>query len=212
MLRLARFSSVLAVALALGIAGCAPEKLTRGYDGSGGSGSGSTASSGGSGSSGSSSGGSSSGGSSGGQALTEAEAAQIAEELEQLTGAAPESTAKYFMETVGDRVHFAYDRHDLTDEARRVLKRQALWLSINPSATITVEGHCDERGTRSYNLALGARRAQSVKQYLTSAGILSNRVTTVSYGKERPVSLCSNESCWKTNRRGVSVVRGVPES
>ncbi len=193
MLRLARFSSVLAVALALGIAGCAPEKLTRGYDGSGGS---STAS----GSSGSS------------ESLTTADVAQITEELEQLTGTAPESTAKYFMETVGDRVHFAYDRHDLTDEARRVLKRQALWLSINPSATITVEGHCDERGTRSYNLALGARRAQSVKQYLTSAGILSNRITTVSYGKERPVSLCSNESCWSTNRRGVSVVRGVPES
>lgn len=197
MLRLARFSSALAVALALGVAGCAPEKLTRGYGEDGGSstsGSGSASASGGS------------------QTLTTAEVEQITEELEQLTGQAPESTAKYFMETVGDRVHFAYDRHDLTDEARRVLKRQALWLSINPSATITVEGHCDERGTRSYNLALGARRAQSVKQYLTSAGILSNRITTVSYGKERPVSLCSNESCWKVNRRGMSVVRGVPES
>lgn len=193
MLRLAKYSSVLAVILTFAVAGCASKTTSDEQGGVIGEGTPVVEAP-------------------PAEPLTVEEVEVAADELTELTGHAPESTAKYFRETVGDRVHFAYDRHDLSDEARRVLKRQALWLSINPSATLTIEGHCDERGTRSYNLALGARRAQAVKQYLVSAGVFSNRITTVSYGKERPVSLCSNESCWSVNRRGVSVVDGVPDS
>lgn len=107
---------------------------------------------------------------------------------------------------VGDAVHFEYDRYQLRDEDRNLLQRQAAWLQKYPQVRVTVEGHCDERGTREYNLALGARRANAVKEYLVSLGVSSGRVDTISYGKERPVCTQSSEDCWAQNRRGVTTV------
>lgn len=123
-------------------------------------------------------------------------------------------TLEEFMVTVGDRVFFDTALHTLDAEAQEALRRQAGWLIENPGASITVEGHADERGTRAYNLALGDRRANSARNYLVSLGVPSNRVRTVSYGKERPESdaLCSSESCWWRNRRALTVVAGVPSS
>jgi len=107
---------------------------------------------------------------------------------------------------VGDTVHFAYDRSDVQDEDRGTLQRQAAWLQKFPQIRVTVQGNCDERGTREYNLALGARRANAVKEYLVSLGVSGARVETISYGKERPTCTESNESCWAQNRRGVTVI------
>ncbi len=106
---------------------------------------------------------------------------------------------------VPDRVFFAYDSYSLTSAAQSSLSIQAKWLKANPSVTISVEGHADERGTREYNLALGDRRANSAKDYLMSQGISSNRVTTISYGKEKPVKSGSNDTAWAQNRRSVTV-------
>lgn len=107
---------------------------------------------------------------------------------------------------VGDRVFFDFDKYDLRPEAREQLERQAAWLKANPNVTVTVEGHADERGTREYNLALGERRADSTRNYLVALGIDPNRIQTISYGKERPAVLGSNEAAWAQNRRGVTVV------
>jgi peptidoglycan-associated lipoprotein len=107
---------------------------------------------------------------------------------------------------VGDTVHFDYDKYDITDEDRGTLQRQAAWLAKYPSVRVTIEGHCDERGTREYNLALGARRANAVKEYLASLGVSSGRMETISYGKERPMCTESSESCWAQNRRGVTTI------
>ncbi|MGH6946405.1 MAG: peptidoglycan-associated lipoprotein Pal [Kiloniellales bacterium] len=107
---------------------------------------------------------------------------------------------------VGDRVFFDYDQSDLTGDARGTVERLAVWLNTYPAVTLVVEGHCDERGTREYNLALGERRANSVRDYLIALGIDGNRVSTISYGKERPAVLGSNEQAWAQNRRGVFVV------
>jgi len=109
---------------------------------------------------------------------------------------------------VGDRVFFAFDKYNLSSDARSILEKQAAWLAKYPSTTITVEGHCDERGTREYNLGLGERRANSVKDYLVALGTNPNRIKTISYGKERPVALGSNEAAWAQNRRGVTKVTG----
>jgi peptidoglycan-associated lipoprotein len=107
---------------------------------------------------------------------------------------------------VGDRVFFGYDRSDLSPQAQQTAETLAAWLRQYPSVTITIEGHCDERGTRDYNLALGERRASSVRDYLVALGIDGNRMTTISYGKERPAVLGSNEDAWAQNRRAVFVV------
>ncbi|MBM3599106.1 MAG: peptidoglycan-associated lipoprotein Pal [Alphaproteobacteria bacterium] len=107
---------------------------------------------------------------------------------------------------VGDRVFFDFDKYDVKPAGQQVLQKQAAWLKTYPNVTLTVEGHCDERGTREYNLALGERRATAVKNYLVALGINANRVRTISYGKERPAVLGSNEAAWSQNRRGVSVV------
>ncbi|ANC91030.1 peptidoglycan-associated lipoprotein Pal [Azospirillum humicireducens] len=115
-------------------------------------------------------------------------------------------SAEDFVVNVGDRVFFGLDRYDLSPEARATLDRQAKWLQTYGSVTVTVEGHADERGTREYNLALGERRANSVKNYLAAKGITANRVNVVSYGKERPAVVGSNEAAWSQNRRGVTVV------
>jgi len=111
-----------------------------------------------------------------------------------------------FRVNVGDTVHFEYDRYAITSEDRDILQRQAAWLQKYQQVRVTVEGHCDERGTREYNLALGARRANAVKEYLVSLGVSSARVQTISYGKERPICTESNESCWAQNRRGVTTI------
>jgi peptidoglycan-associated lipoprotein len=107
---------------------------------------------------------------------------------------------------VGDRVFYAYDSTVLTSEAQRTLERQAAWLKQYSAVNVTVEGHCDERGTREYNLALGERRATAAKKYLVSQGISSKRISTISYGKERPAVVGSDESAWSQNRRAVTVV------
>lgn len=107
---------------------------------------------------------------------------------------------------VGDRVFYDFDKSDLKPEARRQVEKWAQWLRQYPNVTVTVEGHCDERGTREYNLGLGERRAASAKRFLTSLGIDARRVATISYGKERPAVVGSNDAAWSQNRRGVMVV------
>ena len=107
---------------------------------------------------------------------------------------------------VGDRVFFDFDRTDIKPEGRTVIERQANWLKQYPNVTVTVEGHCDERGTREYNLALGERRATAVKNALVALGVPANRVQTISYGKERPAVVGSNDASYAQNRRGVTVV------
>jgi peptidoglycan-associated lipoprotein len=115
-------------------------------------------------------------------------------------------SAEDFRVNVGDTVHFDFDKYDVLDNDKGTLQRQAAWLSKYPSVRVTVEGHCDERGTREYNLALGARRANAVKEYLVSLGVSSARVDTISYGKEHPICTESNEDCWAQNRRGVTTI------
>ena len=111
------------------------------------------------------------------------------------------------VQNVGDRVFFDFDRSDLKPEARATLERQAAWLKQYANVRLQIEGHCDERGTREYNLALGERRANAAKNYLVALGIPAARLSTISYGKERPAVLGSNESAWAQNRRAVSVVQ-----
>jgi peptidoglycan-associated lipoprotein len=113
---------------------------------------------------------------------------------------------------VGDTVHFGYNEYNVEDADKQILSRQAAWLQKYPSVRVTVEGHADERGTREYNLALGARRANAVKEILVSQGVSAGRVETVSYGKERPICTESSESCWAQNRRGVTTVTGGANS
>lgn len=117
----------------------------------------------------------------------------------------PKSLA-YFQQRVGDRVFFAVDQHTLSPEARGVLSGQAQWLASNPGYAIIMEGHADEQGTREYNLALGARRATSAKDFLVSQGVAPGNIRTISYGKERPVEVCSTEACYTRNRRAVTVL------
>ena len=116
------------------------------------------------------------------------------------------SSPGYFKETVGDRVLFAVDQSTISDGARQTLSAQAQWLTSNPGYTAIIEGHADEQGTREYNLALGARRAASVRDFLVSQGVSAGRLETLTYGKERPIEVCSTESCYAKNRRAVTVV------
>lgn len=110
------------------------------------------------------------------------------------------------VQNVGDRVFFDFDKSDIKPEGQKTLEKQAAWLKKYPNVTVTVEGHCDDRGTREYNLALGARRAAAVKKALIALGIPANRISTISYGKERPAVVGDNEAAWAQNRRGVTVV------
>lgn len=119
-----------------------------------------------------------------------------------------EGSAEHFVQTAGDRVFFGLDRHDLTDEARATLRRQAAWLASYPDARILIAGNCDERGTREYNLALGARRANAAHAYLVSQGVDPSRISTTSYGKERPTCMQSNETCWAVNRNATTSITG----
>ena len=130
------------------------------------------------------------------------------------SGSSSDTTTTYSYDTdpktalikVGDRVLFGYDSSELDDEDRSVLDNQAKFLNQNPSLKVTIEGHCDERGTREYNLALGEKRASAVKDYLISVGINSERISVVSYGKERPQVLGSNKAAWSMNRRSVTTI------
>jgi peptidoglycan-associated lipoprotein len=121
-------------------------------------------------------------------------------------------SAQDFRVNVGDTVHFAFNDYNIEDSDKTVLGRQAAWLTKYPSVRVTIEGNCDERGTREYNLALGARRANAVKEYLVSQGVSNGRIETISYGKERPICTESNEDCWAQNRRGVTNITGGANS
>lgn len=122
-------------------------------------------------------------------------------------GTATPGTQEDLVVNVGDRVLFGYDSYDLSPEGRTTLESQAAWLGQYPNLSVTIEGHADERGTREYNLALGERRANTVKNYLTTLGVDASRLSTVSYGKERPAVEGSDESAWAQNRRSVTTVQ-----
>jgi peptidoglycan-associated lipoprotein len=124
-----------------------------------------------------------------------------------MASAATPGSQQDFVVNVGDRVFFETDSSDLSPQARATLDKQAQWLNnYSQYGQFTVEGHADERGTREYNIALGARRAQTVRDYLISRGVAANRMHTISYGKERPVAVCDDISCWSQNRRAVTVL------
>jgi peptidoglycan-associated lipoprotein len=123
-----------------------------------------------------------------------------------IAGAATPGSQQDFIVNVGDRVFFETDSSELTPQARETLDKQAQWLNQYNRYAFTIEGHADERGTREYNIALGARRAQTVREYLTSRGVMAQRMHTISYGKERPVAVCNDISCWSQNRRAVTVL------
>lgn len=123
-----------------------------------------------------------------------------------LGSASDPTSVAYFNQTIGDRVLFAVDQSTLSAEAQTVLAGQANWLNQNPGYSAIIEGHADEQGTREYNLALGERRANAVREFLISRGVAGNRLRTISYGKERPIEICSNEACYAQNRRAVTVL------
>jgi peptidoglycan-associated lipoprotein len=127
-------------------------------------------------------------------------------------GAGTPGSAQDFVVNIGDRVFFETDSSDLTPQATATLDKQAAWLNQYPRYAITMEGHADERGTREYNFALGARRAQAARDYLASRGVNASRIKTISFGKERPVAVCDDISCWSQNRRAVTVLGGAAGS
>jgi peptidoglycan-associated lipoprotein len=121
-------------------------------------------------------------------------------------GSAAPGSQQDFVVNVGDRVFFENDSSELTPQSITTLEKQAQWLQVYNQYTFTIEGHADERGTREYNIALGARRAETVRDYLASRGVPPQRMRTISYGKERPVAVCNDISCWSQNRRAVTVL------
>jgi len=123
-------------------------------------------------------------------------------------GAATPGSSQDFTVNVGDRIFFDTDSSSIRADAQGILTRQAQWLNRYSNYTVTVEGHADERGTREYNLALGARRAASTRDFLVARGVAAARIRTISYGKERPVAVCDDISCWSQNRRAVTVLNG----
>jgi peptidoglycan-associated lipoprotein len=123
-----------------------------------------------------------------------------------MAGAAAPGSQQDFIVNVGDRVFFDTDSSELSPQARATLDKQAQWLNQYAQYAFVIEGNADERGTREYNIALGARRAQTVREYLTSRGIAGRRMRTISFGKERPVAVCNDISCWSQNRRAVTVL------
>jgi peptidoglycan-associated lipoprotein len=128
------------------------------------------------------------------------------QQVDETSSAAAPGSQQDFVVNVGDRVFFETDSSELTQQARATLDKQAQWLNNYSRYAFTIEGHADERGTREYNIALGARRAQTVREYLVSRGIAAQRMRTISYGKERPVAVCDDISCWSQNRRAVTVL------
>lgn len=130
----------------------------------------------------------------------------VIEQTPEPAGPTPGSVEDFEV-NAGDRVFFALDQHTLSSEARATLRRQAAWLSSYPGARILIAGNCDERGTREYNLALGARRANAARDFLVSQGVDPSRISTVSYGKERPTCNRSTQECWATNRNAMTVIQ-----
>ena len=128
------------------------------------------------------------------------------QQVDQTGASAAPGSQQDFVVNVGDRVFFETDSSELTEQARATLDKQAQWLNNYNRYSFTIEGHADERGTREYNIALGARRAQTVRDYLISRGVPAQRMHTISYGKERPVAVCNDISCWSQNRRAVTVL------
>ncbi len=126
-----------------------------------------------------------------------------------LKGNVKPGSGQDFVVNVGDRVFFEEDKSTLNAQAQGTLDKQAKWLTGYAQYTITIEGHADERGTRQYNIALGARRATAARDYLVSRGIAASRIKTISYGKERPVAVCNDNSCWSQNRRAVTVLNNA---
>jgi peptidoglycan-associated lipoprotein len=142
-------------------------------------------------------------------ALALAACAQHGQPKEYGVGSVSEAepgTTQDFAVNVGDLVHFEVDSSALTGEGQDILRKQAVWLNQYSQYTITVQGHADERGTREYNIALGARRAMAVKDYLAQQGVSAARMRTISYGKERPIAVCDDISCWSQNRRAQTVL------
>jgi peptidoglycan-associated lipoprotein len=133
-------------------------------------------------------------------------AKNAADQQAGMASAAVPGSAQDFVVNVGDRVFFETDSTELTPQAVATLDKQAQWLRSYSQYAFTIEGHADERGTREYNIALGARRAQTVRSYLASRGVSAGRMRTISYGKERPVAVCNDISCWSQNRRAVTVL------
>ena len=126
-----------------------------------------------------------------------------------LAGNAAPGSSQDFTVNVGDRIFFDTDSSSIRADAQATLTKQAQWLNRYGNYGITVEGHADERGTREYNLALGARRAAATRDFLVARGVAANRIKTISYGKERPVATCDDQSCWSQNRRAVTVLNGA---
>jgi peptidoglycan-associated lipoprotein len=129
-------------------------------------------------------------------------------EAENGFGVAAPGSEQEFKTVVGDRVFFVEDQSTLTPEAQETLRKQAAWLKQYADVNVQVEGHADERGTREYNISLSARRATGTRQFLIAQGIAANRISSIAYGKERPVALCDAEQCWSQNRRSVTVITG----
>jgi len=139
-------------------------------------------------------------------ALAAAGCANRPNDVGAVAGSAAPGSQQDFVVNVGDRVFFENDSAELTPQSVGTLVKQAQWLQIYNQYTFTIEGHADERGTREYNIALGAKRAQTVRDYLASRGVQTQRMRTISYGKERPVAVCNDISCWSQNRRSVTVL------
>jgi len=118
-------------------------------------------------------------------------------------------SADQLQHEVGDTINYAFDSSELTAAARATLERQAAWLQVNSGVNVRIAGHCDERGTREYNLALGDRRANTAKNYLVALGVSASRIATISYGEEHPVAAGANEEAWAENRRGVTTITAV---
>ena len=142
-------------------------------------------------------------------ALAVSACANKPDQLAGAGGSAAPGSPQDFVVNVGDRVFFETDQTELTAQGRATLDKQAQWLSQYNRYSFTLEGHADERGTREYNIALGARRAQAARDYLASRGIDPSRMRTISYGKERPVAVCNDISCWSQNRRAVTVLNST---
>lgn len=138
--------------------------------------------------------------------LTASEQAPVTDVAQTGSGVTP-GTEQDLVVNIGDRVFFGYDQYDLTTEARAMIEKQVQWLKTYPNLNIMIEGHCDERGTREYNLALGDKRAMAVRSYMIALGVEPARIQTISYGKERPAVLGSDETSWAQNRRAVVVVQ-----
>ena len=137
---------------------------------------------------------------------------QPSSQLTGRDGSVTPGSHRDFSVNVGDIVYFTTDSTDLTPEATAILQKQSQWLQQYPQYTITIEGHADERGTREYNIALGARRATTVRNFLAQNGINGSRIRTISYGKERPVAVCNDISCWSQNRRAQTVLNSRHEA